>query len=212
MHLTYFLHYRHSRNGYYRQFVAWVACHLVQQKYPISSCVDVYSLQYLNVQDYWDSGQCRIFYLTWQIPWSYHALIQHFLLRTGFQNFGCIMQQTGVRTKFKSSCATYLSVEEIHSLYIHPCRYPLLLSALQKLWVHLAKKHRVHFDILLLICAVSEVQPPYDLFRVIGCEKKDLSGFVANATWVDWLNYGKGIGYMPTCMHEDDRNWGFSII
>ena len=46
----------------------------------------------------------------------------------------------------------------------------------------MAKKDRVHFDILLLICVVSQIQPPYDMFQVIGCGKNELSGFVSNAT------------------------------
>lgn len=57
-----------------------------------------------------------------------------------------------------------------------------MLTALQRFWVHMAKKDRMHFNSLLLLCEVSNDPSPDDLFQVIGCGKKDLSGFFTAAT------------------------------
>ena len=46
----------------------------------------------------------------------------------------------------------------------------------------MAKKDRMHFDILPLLCAVSDPPFPDDVFQVIGHGKKDLSGLVTAAT------------------------------
>ena len=45
----------------------------------------------------------------------------------------------------------------------------------------MAKRDRMHFDVLLLLCAVSDTPSADNMFQVIGCGKTELSGFLTKA-------------------------------
>ena len=75
-----------------------------------------------------------------------------------------------------------LFIASLRSVFaLHLPRSPLVMKALQKFWVHLAKRDRIHFDILLLLCAVSDTPSSDNIFQVVGCGMKELSGFLTTA-------------------------------
>ena len=59
-------------------------------------------------------------------------------------------------------------------------RSSLVFKGLQQFWCHMARKDRVHFDVLLLLREVSD-NPSLDMFEVIGCRRSVLLNIVTKA-------------------------------
>ena len=53
----------------------------------------------------------------------------------------------------------------------------MVFKGLQKVWYHIARKDRMHFDVLLLLCQITE-NPTFELFELIGCRRNTLSNIV----------------------------------
>ena len=52
-----------------------------------------------------------------------------------------------------------------------------MFKGLQKVWYHIARKDRMHFDVLLLLCQITE-SPMFELFELIECKRSTLSNIV----------------------------------
>ena len=59
-------------------------------------------------------------------------------------------------------------------------RSRLVFKGLQQFWYYMARKDRMHFDILLVLCEVNE-SPSLDMFEVTGCRRSALSNLVTDA-------------------------------
>ena len=53
----------------------------------------------------------------------------------------------------------------------------MVFKGLQQFWYHIARKDRMHFDVLLLLCQITE-SPTFEMFELIGCRRSTLSNFV----------------------------------
>ena len=53
----------------------------------------------------------------------------------------------------------------------------MVFNGLQQFWYHIARKDRMHFDVLLLLCQITE-SPTFEMFELIGFRRSTLSNFV----------------------------------
>ena len=53
----------------------------------------------------------------------------------------------------------------------------MVFKGLQQFWYHMIRKDRMHFDVLLLLCHITE-SPSFEMFELIGCKRNTLSNYV----------------------------------
>ena len=53
----------------------------------------------------------------------------------------------------------------------------MVFKGLQQFWYHTARKDRMHFDVLLLLCQITE-SPSFEMFELIECRRSTLSNYV----------------------------------